>query len=259
VDPRDKRTRCSAALKFTDSAGRERLVLIDTSPDLREQALRHKLSRCDAILYTHNHVDHTFGLDEVRRFKALMGEPIDIHAEEHTMQHLFRVYKHIFEKHRNINDSFVATLTPHVIDANRPIHLYGVRFTPLRFLHGRLPILGYRIETLDDRGGVAREQPPPLPIAYCTDVSAIPPETWRQLTGLRHLVLDMLRYRHHPTHMNLDQAVAAASQIAAGHTWFTHMTHDISHAKLDAELPQGMSLAYDGLTLSASAPEAPRP
>ncbi len=250
-DRRDKRTRCSAAVMFTDADGHGRLVLIDTSPDLREQALREKLVRCDAILYTHNHVDHTFGLDEVRRFNALMGEPIDVFAEEHTMQHLFRVYKHIFEKHRNVNDSFVATLTPRVIDPAKPIDLFGVRFTPLRFLHGRLPILGFRIEALDEEGKNAKTQAAPLPIAYCTDVSAIPPETWPRLRGLRHVVLDMLRYRHHPTHMNLDQAIAAAEQIGAQQTWFTHMTHDICHAQLDAELPAGMSLAFDGLRLGA--------
>ncbi len=86
-------------------------------------------------------------------------------------------------------------------------------------------------------------------MAYCTDVSAIPPETWPQLEGLRTLVLDMLRFRHHPTHLTVDQAVEAATRIGAEATWFTHMTHDICHAELDAELPEGMALCYDGLVL----------
>jgi phosphoribosyl 1,2-cyclic phosphate phosphodiesterase len=248
IDPRDQRTRCSACLRFTDPSGQQRVILIDTSPDLRAQALREKLDRCDAILFTHNHVDHTFGLDEVRRFNAVMQKPIDIYANAHTMEHLRRVYKHIFDRDQNVNDSFVATLIPHLLDCSRPLDLYGLRFTCVELLHGRLPVLGFRIEASD-----ARSQPAPnvpLPLAYCTDVSAIPPETWPKLRGLKTLVLDMLRYRKHPTHMTVDEAIRAAEQIGACRTFFTHMTHDISHAELDAELPEGMALAYDGLVIS---------
>lgn len=248
-DPRDKRTRCSAALRFCDPSGNPRMILIDTSPDLREQSLRHRLDRCDAILYTHNHVDHTFGLDDVRRFNAVMHAPIDLYADTHTMQHLHRVYQHIFHRDHNVNDSFVATLCPHLLDPDRPIDLHGLRFTPLRFLHGRLPVLGFRIESLDRRHQVAGDQPGPLPLAYCTDISAVPPQTWPMLTGLRTLILDMLRYRAHPTHLTVDQAIDVAERIGAEQTWFTHMTHDIRHAELDPELPEGMALAYDGLVL----------
>jgi phosphoribosyl 1,2-cyclic phosphate phosphodiesterase len=249
-DPRDKRTRCSACVQFSDAGGRSRVVLIDTSPDLREQALREKLQRCDAIVYTHNHVDHTFGLDEVRRFNAVMQAPIEVHADAHTMEHLHRVYKHIFERDKNINDSFVATLLPSVLDPSRPLDVFGLRFKPLHLLHGKAPVLGFRIEAVNSNGQVASDQPSPLPLAYCTDVSAIPPGTWRQLTGLRTLILDMLRYRKHPTHMTVDEAIAAAEQIAARQTYFTHMTHDIRHAELDGQLPPGMALAFDGLALS---------
>lgn len=249
TDPKDKRTRCGACLQFTDPLGKKRVVLIDTSPDLREQALRHKLARCDAIIFTHNHVDHTFGLDDVRRFNALMQAPIDIFAERNTMEFLQRVYQHIFRKHENVNDSFVATLIPHLIDAAKPIDLHGMRFTPLRFLHGKLPVLGFRIEALDEHGKIAAVQPSPLPLAYCTDVSNIPPETWPRLTHLRTLILDMLRYRKHPTHMTVDESLQVATQVAAERTWFTHMTHDICHSDLNAKLPQSMALGYDGLTI----------
>lgn len=249
TDPRDKRTRCSAYLRFTDEHGQQRALLIDTSPDLREQALRHRLTRCDAIVYTHNHVDHTFGLDEVRRFNVLMQSPIDVFAEQPTLEHLHRVYRHIFERHNNVNDSFVASLIPHTIDPEQPLDLHGIRLTPLRLLHGRLPVLGFRIEALDAQGRIATHQPGPLPLAYCTDVSAIPPETWPRLTNLRTLVLDMLRYRKHPTHMTVDEAIAAAANIGAQQTYFTHMTHDIRHAELDSQLPAGMALSYDGLTI----------
>lgn len=248
-DPRDNRTRCSACVRFADADGAARTILIDTSPDLRQQSLREKLDRCDAIVYTHNHVDHTFGLDEVRRFNAVMQLPIDVYADAHTMEHLRRVYQHIFQRDKNVNDSFVATLIPHVLDPTLPLHLFGLRFTPLKLLHGRAPVLGYRIESLDERGQLAATQSPPLPLAYCTDVSAIPPETWPRLTGLNTLILDMLRYRKHPTHMTVDEAIRTAEQIGAARTYFTHMTHDICHAELDAQLPAGMSLAFDGLVI----------
>lgn len=257
-DPRDRRTRTSSCLRFVDGTGQERAILIDTSPDLREQALRHRLTRCDSIVYTHHHVDHIFGLDEVRRFNALMKAPIDVYADEHTMKALHRVYRHIFDRANNVNDSFVATLIPRLIDPAIPIDLYGVRFSPLRLLHGNLPLLGYRIEAIDAHGEPFADQPGPLPLAYCTDVSAIPPETWPRLRGLRTLILDMLRFRKHPTHFTVDEAVQAASRIAAERTWFIHMTHDICHAELDAELPDGMALAHDGLVIGgASGPSGP--
>jgi phosphoribosyl 1,2-cyclic phosphate phosphodiesterase len=249
-DPRDRRTRSGACFTFTDASGIDRVILIDASPDLREQVLRQQLERCDGIVFTHNHVDHTFGLDDVRRFNALMNAPISIYGDERTLEHLHRVYRHIFDRHKNVNDSFVATLIPHLIDVGKTIDLFGVRFTALRLLHGRLPILGYRIEALDEQGQIAAAQPEPLPIAYCTDVSAIPPETWPRLTSLNTLVLDMLRYRKHPTHFTVDEAIVTATQISAKRTYFTHMTHDIAHSELDADLPESMHLAHDGLVIS---------
>lgn len=259
-DPRDRRLRTAAALRFTDPTGQQRVVLIDASPDLRQQALAHGLDRCDAILFTHNHVDHTFGLDEVRRFNAVMHRPIDIYANERTLEHLRRVFKHIFDRDANVNDSFVATLIAHTIEPGRPIDLFGVRFTPIALLHGRLPILGFRIEPIPDANTPApgAEQPPtdhpggsasPFPLAWCTDVSGIPPESWPRLEGLGTLVLDALRRRHHPTHLTLDQAVDVAGRIAARRTWFVHMAHDLSHEQTNADLPESMRLAHDGLTL----------
>ncbi|VAX41043.1 hypothetical protein MNBD_PLANCTO03-1386 [hydrothermal vent metagenome] len=116
--------------------------------------------------------------------------------------------------------------------------------TPLALLHGRLPMLGYRVEAAD-----ARTASDILPLAYCTDVSAIPPETWPRLTGLRTLVLDALRHRHHPTHLTIEQAVQTAAQIGAERTWFIHMSHDLMHEETNAGLPEGVQLAYDGLVL----------
>ena len=246
-DQRDRRRRASICLQLTDGGGQERVILVDTSPDLRAQALDLRLDRCDAILFTHDHVDHTFGLDEVRRFNAVMGSSIDIYAEKETLDFLHRVYRHIFEAEKNINRSFVASLQEHELRVGEVLDIFGLRFTPLRLLHGRQPVLGFRIEALDGAGGVAPSQPGPLPLAYCTDVSEIPEESWGQLGELKTLVLDMLRPQPHPTHFSTAEAVSAAEKIAPGQTFFTHMTHDISHAGL--ELPAGMQLAYDGLVL----------
>lgn len=242
-DPRDRRTRTSAAIEFTDDQGIDRTILIDTSPDLRHQALEAGMTRLDAVLFTHNHVDHTFGLDEVRRFNAVMRAPIDIYAEEHTLGFLQRVYQHIFDAERNINASFVATLIPHRIDPTASMDLFGVRVDPIRLLHGRQPILGFRVEP----GPNAPRDV--FPLAYCTDVSGIPPESWPKLEGLSTLVLDALRHRHHPTHLTIDQAVEIADRVGARHTWFIHMSHDLGHEVTDAGLPAAMSLAYDGLIL----------
>lgn len=256
-DPHDKRLRTGASVEFVDARGRERVVLIDTTPDLRQQALAANLRRCDAIVFTHNHVDHVFGLDEVRRFNAVQRTPIDVYAEVHTLDHLRRVYQHIFDSDCNINDSFVATLIAHELTLDQPLDLFGMLFTPVRLLHGKLPILGFRIEPTPElkaslfvAASVGTPQArSPFPLAYCTDVSAIPPESWRQLRTLETLVLDALRHRKHPTHFTLDEAVRAADQIAARQTWFIHMSHDMLHADTNESLPEGMNLAHDGLVL----------
>ncbi len=256
TDPRDQRTRTAAAVQWVDESGKDRTVLIDAGPDLRIQALRAKLTRCDGIVLTHNHVDHIFGLDEVRRFNAVMREPIDVWADDHTMESLQRIYKHIFEKHNNVNDSFVATLiprriTPEMVKHAQPITIHGAVFTPIPLLHGRLPVLGYRIDvprppTMDAGVDGAAW---PFPLAYCTDVSAIPTESWARLRGLKTLVLDALRDRSHPTHLTVQQAVNIAGEVGAPRTYFIHMTHDLPHEETQGRLPEGMFLAHDGLVL----------
>jgi phosphoribosyl 1,2-cyclic phosphate phosphodiesterase len=249
TDPRDKRLRTSACLRFTDPEGHPRTILIDAGPDLRQQALRARLDRCDAILITHNHVDHVWGLDEVRRFNALMGEPIDVWADAHSHASLRRVYQHIFEPHKNVQESFIAHLIARELTPLEPIELFGLRITPLPLWHGRLPILGFRIDH------AAQNSPADslLPLAYCTDVSDIPPETWPTLDGLRVLVLDALRHRPHPTHYSLGQAQGVAQRVGADRTLLIHMNHEVRHEETDADLNEGIELAYDGLELFSSA------
>jgi len=251
TDPHDTRLRTSAAVEFTDPLGHQRIVLIDAGPDLRQQILRARITRLDAILFTHNHVDHTWGLDEVRRFNAIQGGPLDIYADDHTLSFLRRVYQHIFERHKNVNDSFVASLIPRRIDPSIPIDLYGLRFTPIPLLHGRLPVLGFRIEPAPREASTSGQLDlaQPLPLAYCTDVSGIPPESWPLLEGLDTLVLDALRIRKHPTHFNLDQAVRIAERVGARQTRFIHIAHELPHEATNADLPEGMALAHDGLVL----------
>jgi len=240
-DPRDRRLRTGALLRFTCDAGERRAVLLDVPPDNREQSLRVKLDRCDAILLTHAHVDHVFGLDEVRRYNAIMRRAIPVYADAPTWQQLERVYQHILFREHNVNQSFVADLSPHRVRHGDVVDVHGVRATAFTLWHGKLPILGWRLD------GPADD--PLFPLAYCTDVNRIPDESWPMLQGVRTLVLDMLRPRPHDTHFTCEQAMQAARQVGAERTVFVHMTHDIRHADFDATLPAGMRLGFDGLTL----------
>ncbi|MFM7052187.1 MAG: MBL fold metallo-hydrolase, partial [Planctomycetota bacterium] len=212
-DPRDRRTRSGAAVEFTDADGQPRRFLIDCGPDHREHSIRHRFTRCDGILFTHDHVDHTFGLDDVRRYNALMKAPIEVFCDARTREFLDRVYRHIFRRHENVNDSFVADLFVRTIAPGDAIDRHGLRFTAFEVLHGRLPVLAYRIDALDATGRIARAQPGPFPLAYCTDLSAMPPAAWPRLRGLRTLVLDMLRYRAHPTHLTVADALRIAGEV----------------------------------------------
>lgn len=247
-DPRDARTRCGACLRFTDPTGHDRVILIDVPPDHRQHSLALGLDRCDLIVLTHDHVDHVFGLDEVRRYNAIMKQPIEVRGEASTLASIKRVFKHVFSKHENINDSFVADLRSEPLTVGEPIERFGLRIEPLRVFHGKLEILGFRFDAIDPSSGFGAGV---LPLAYLTDCSEIPLKTWPRLAGLQTLVLDMLRFRPHPTHFTVQEAVSAAGKIGAKATWFIHITHDIVHADLDNELPPGMHLAYDGLSLAA--------
>lgn len=247
-DARDRRTRAGAMLRFTDAAGQERVVLVDAPPDHREHSLRERLRRVDAILFTHAHVDHIFGLDDARLYNVAMRAPIQLYAEAEVAADLRRIYQHIFEPHRNVNQSFVAQVELHIIAPGHELDLFGVRVTPLRLLHGALPVLGFRFDL--DAPPAAACTADPFPLAYCTDVNAIPPETWPALDGLGTLVLDMLRERPHPTHFTLAESLAVAERVAARRTVFTHLTHDARHAELSARLPPGVELGYDGLRLA---------
>lgn len=236
-DPRDRRDRTSALVRYSEDDGTIRQFLIDTSPEMRHQVIRHGISRIDGVLYTHAHADHIFGLDDLRRFNAVMKQPIDIYAEERVLVSLRKMFPYIFTPEKNINKSFIPTLIANELRSEQSLDLFGATWTPIRLLHGRLPILGFRVDLADKS------------LAYCTDVSSIPPESYPLLQNLDILVIDGLRHRHHPTHLTIDQALAQIEQIKPGTAYLTHLAHDICHAELEPQLPEGVLLPYDGLVV----------
>lgn len=226
-DPRDRRTRTSAVFELPGGN-----VLIDTGPELRLQCVAHGIRRVDAILYTHHHADHVVGLDDVRRFNWLNRAAMPVYGNARTLENLRRMFPYAFVDDPDY-PSAKPELRPRVADG--PFDVCGARIVPLPYLHGALPVLGFRVGT----------------IAYCPDCSFIPDETRPLLAGLDVLILDALRRRPHPTHFNLEQAVAEAHRLGAKRTYFTHIAHELRHAETEAELPAGMYLAYDGLVCEA--------
>jgi phosphoribosyl 1,2-cyclic phosphate phosphodiesterase len=168
-----------------------------------------------------------------------MGTSIPVIGDARTIDEVHRIYAHIFDRGRNANDSWVADLATVRIAPGDALDCHGIRATAVSMLHGRLPILSWRFDG-----------PGPLfPLVYATDVNGIPPESWRHLSGTRTLVLDGLRFRSHPTHFSIDQAIDAASRIGARRTVLVHMTHDVLHERDARNLPEGIEFGFDGLEL----------
>ena len=225
-DPRDRRWRPSILVQFDDGLQ----VLVDTSTDLRAQALRFGFTRVDAVLFTHSHADHILGLDEMRRFNVLQREAISCFGDAATLADLRRIFRYVFDD-RAARGGGVPRLRTFPVAG--PFCLGRQLVVPVPIEHGSRLILGYRFG----------------PFAYLTDCSGIPDQSWPLLEGVRVLVLDALRDRPHPTHFTVAQAVEAAGRIGAGATWFTHICHDLPHEATCARLPAGIELAYDGLVL----------
>lgn len=237
-DPKDKRLRSSI---FIDLGGEHdnsiRYLLIDTGPDLREQALRYKLPRVDAVLFTHSHADHIFGLDDIRMFNFRQKAPIPIYADDQTSEALNRIYGYCFFKDPNYEGGGVPSLVLNHIEAGITFDLGGTEIIPVKIFHGRTAILGFRI------GG----------LAYLTDCSKVPDESLDFLQDLNLLIVSGLRHREHPTHFTIDQAMDFINCLNPKKALLTHIAHEVSHSKTDRDLLQATSnrvaLAFDGLEI----------
>ena len=223
TDPRDRRSRPSILFEMGGGVR----VLVDTTPDLRSQALAHDLDRVDAILFTHCHADHVMGLDEVRRFNVLQHAAIPCYGDARTLTELKRTFAYIFDG----ADEGGGVPRIHLFPLGGPFSIGAEECTPVPVWHGRRKILGFRLRDF----------------AYLTDCSGIPDTSWALLDGVRTLAIDALRHRPHPTHFTVEQALAVAARIGAERTWLTHICHDLPHEATNASLPAGVELAYDGL------------
>jgi phosphoribosyl 1,2-cyclic phosphate phosphodiesterase len=228
IDPRDKRTRCAALLGLPEGN-----LLIDTPPDLRQQLLRERVGIVHAVLYTHEHADHLFGLDDLRLFPFYLGGPVPLFCEERVEDRIRHSFDYAFSPLEQTHPGAAPQLAFRRI-TTAPFEALGARITPIRMQHGpRFSVLGFRAGD----------------VAYCTDVNRIPPESMALLAGLKVLVLDALRPRPHPTHFSLDEAIAVARELRPERTIFTHIAHELGYAATSAKLPAGMELGYDGLRI----------
>lgn len=227
TDPHDKRLRPSILLSRNGHQ-----VVIDTTPDFRQQALRAGLERLDAILLTHGHADHVLGFDDIRPYNIRQGAALPVYGNEDTFQIIRRIFAYVFDDRPTL--STVPSVTLKLID-RRPFPLLGIPFTPVPLLHGDMKVLGFRFAGA----------------AYLTDFSAIPDSSMPLLEGLDELILDALRDLPHPMHQTVEQALALVRKLKPRRAWFTHIAHDLPHAETNKRLarlgfPQ-VQLAYDGL------------
>lgn len=224
-DPRDKRLRASVLVEHGGLR-----VLVDAGPDFRYQMLRAGVSSLDAILLTHNHKDHTGGLDDIRAFNYHEKRATQIYCEKYVEESLRKEYSYAFEE---IKYPGAPEWDVHIIDEN-PFTIKGVEITPIRGRHFKLPVLGYRFGN----------------IAYCTDMNHIPEEEYSKLQGLDHFIINCVRRGRHISHYSLEQAIEVAEKVGAKHSWLTHLSHQLPcHEELTKELPEGILPAFDGLVI----------
>ncbi|NUP56015.1 MAG: MBL fold metallo-hydrolase [Gemmatimonadaceae bacterium] len=230
-DPRDKRNRVGAAIE-TDAGA---ILLIDTPPELRLQLIAAEIDRVDAVLYTHGHADHTHGIDDLRAITARRNIHLPMYGAADTLAELARKFAYIFDDEiRPLPGTTKPQGRAIVIGAGESVRIADVDVTAVAVPHGPVTVFAYRIG----------------PLAYVTDAKSLPDDAVAQLRGARVLVLNALFRRPHPSHLSLPEALGAAAAVGAERTYLTHLTHDNFHADLEAELPPGVTPAYDGLTIT---------
>ena len=235
--PRNQRTRCAVIVGLPEGN-----LLIDTPPDLRQQLLRENIGIVHAALFTHEHADHLHGLDDLRLFQFYLGHPVPIYCEDKVSDRIQRVFDYAFSDIEPTHVGATPKLSLRSI-RDEPFDVLGQQIIPVRLLHGpRFEVLGFRIGN----------------VAYCTDTSEIPAESWPKLGGLDVLILDALRKRPHISHMSLDEAIATAEKLEAKRTIFTHISHEMDHETINKQLPRGMELGYDGLRIQLTEDQRPK-
>lgn len=225
-DAKDRRLRPSVMLE-TDG----KRIIIDTSSDFRQQCIDNGIANIDAVLYTHHHFDHIAGFDDLRAFNFTAKKAVPVYLTEETHTHLNRIFEYAFDQTKR-KESSAPQVKVSIIDKT-VFSASGIICTPIPLRHGSMDVTGYRIKDF----------------AYCTDCNEITEEGFELLKGVRFLILDGLRFRPHPTHLTIDQAVQVAEKIGAEHTWLTHIAHDVKHAEGSQYLPKQVSLGFDGLTI----------
>jgi phosphoribosyl 1,2-cyclic phosphate phosphodiesterase len=228
-DPRDRRTRSSIYVQTAECAW-----VVDTGPDFRFQALRENIRRLDAVVLTHSHTDHMMGFDDLRPF-CPNGKALPVYASETTMHDLQRVFIFAF----NGENRFPGYMHPEPqVILDEPFVLGATELTPLPVLHGRSTVFGY----LFSRGGEKLA-------AYLSDCKTVPESVIERIRGVRHLIVDALRHKPHPTHMSVAEALTVVEKVRPKQAWFTHLSHDLGHAATEAVLPAGVGIAFDGLRI----------
>ena len=228
-DQKNKRLRTSSVVTLPN----KEVILIDASPDLRWQALKHNVSRVDAVLYTHAHADHILGTDDLRVFNFWKKGSIPCFANQETLTSLRKSFHYIFEPDPLYQGGALAKLSLHEVSAGTAFNASGQSILPLLLYHGDLPVLGWRIGDL----------------AYATDCNRIPEETRKLLVGVKTLLLDGLRDEPHATHFTISEAIDVASSLEVEQTFLLHMTHTVDYNEVSKRLPSGVQLAYDGLNV----------
>ena len=226
-DPRDQRLRSSLLIENGGTT-----VVIDSGPDFRQQMLRENVLHLDAILFTHEHKDHIAGMDDIRAYNFIQKKPMDIWAEPRVQHALRREFAYVFAEYKYPG---IPQVNLHTIREGEPFQIGSLTFLPLRVMHYRLPIVGFRFGDC----------------TYISDAKSLPPSTMEKIHGTRCLILNALRKKHHLTHLTLEEALEIVEQVRPEQAWFTHISHLMGfHREVEKELPPHVHLAYDGLSIT---------